>query len=218
MATIIQQPDPEEEPDSPSDESPGAPSSEASSSDSSSDIPTGQYSPFDIPAVDVTPAEPMPRPDAYPLPPEEPLPAEARPVEPAHSTSSYAPPPEPFAPGAGARAYSPPPSQAAYTPPYTPPYSYTGRALKDRTLALVAEILPGIFGFLGIGWIYSGNTTAGILTLIGFLGWNFIALILDALTVGLFLCLHLPANLIAVAVSSFLLYNYTKKHTELFGA
>jgi hypothetical protein len=118
-------------------------------------------------------------------------------------------PPQPPTP-----VYAPPPSQPAYTPSYT----YTTRSAKDRTLALVAEVLPGLFGLLGIGWIYAGSTTTGIAILIGFLLWNFFAIILDVITAGIFACVHLPVNMIAVVGSAILLYNYTKKHPELFGA
>lgn len=98
------------------------------------------------------------------------------------------------------------------------PYDdYAFRPQKDRGIALVLEILPGLFGLLGFGWIYSGNTAAGVLWLIGVLVWDFIALVIVALTSGLACCCTVPVNLTLIAVSSFLLNAYTKQHPELFG-
>jgi hypothetical protein len=217
METIIHQPDPDEKPESTSDE------------------PTGEYS-----AADQTPAEPIPSPAGYPLP-EEPLPPETPPETPGFGeipteppmapsaesfipSGGYVPPAQPAIEPAGARAYSPPAAPPAYAPPppqpaYTPSYapSYAARSPKDRLLAIVLEVLPGLFGLLGIGWLYAGSTTAGVILLLGFLAWNFFAIILDVFTLGIFLCLHLPVNLVALILSPVLLYNYTKKHPELFG-
>ncbi len=187
-------------PEATQDEEPGAPSA----------TPTGEYAPTQFASLEPTPE--LPKADAYPLP-EEPVPG----------VFTY-PPPGPVSPSEpviqpppAAQAYPLPSDRPAYTPPYAPPYVGAARPPKDRALAIIAEALPGLFGFLGIGWLYAGNTTTGILVLLGFLAWNFIAVILDLLTVGFFLCLHLPANLVAVLASSFLLYNTTKKQPGLFG-
>ena len=40
------------------------------------------------------------------------------------------------------------------------------RAPINPNNAIVLEILPGLFGFLGIGWIYSGYTQTGVILLI----------------------------------------------------
>ena len=98
------------------------------------------------------------------------------------------------------------------------PYGgYAPRPPKDRGLALILEILPGLFGFLGFGWIYSGNTTVGILVLIGMLVWDLIALILIVLSIGLGCFCTVPVNLTLIAMSAFMLNAYTKQHPELFG-
>lgn len=91
------------------------------------------------------------------------------------------------------------------------------RPLKDHSLALLLEILPGIFGIFGIGWIYSGNTTTGIVWLISVLIWDCMALVVDILTGGGFLLCTIPINIALVAISGFTLESYTKKHPELFG-
>jgi hypothetical protein len=104
-------------------------------------------------------------------------------------------------------------------PPTRPPVrpNYSSRPTKDRGIALVIEILPGLFGLLGFGWIYAGNTTAGILWLGGVLVWDIIVILLSMLTAGLICFISVPINLVLVAVSASLLNSYTKQHPELFG-
>ncbi|MGB8648437.1 MAG: hypothetical protein WCF84_24590 [Anaerolineae bacterium] len=88
---------------------------------------------------------------------------------------------------------------------------------KSRGTALVLEILPFFISLMGIGWLYAGNTTAGVLWLVGFLVWNAMAVLLDFLTLGIFACLHIPINIALVVVSAITLNNYTRQHPELFG-
>ena len=97
------------------------------------------------------------------------------------------------------------------------PLSSVPRPLKDRSIALVLEILPGLFGFLGFGWMYSGNVTVGILFLIGFFGWSVVAAIIDIFTAGIGLLCTVPLGLLAIAFSAITLNSYTKQHHELFG-
>ncbi len=124
----------------------------------------------------------------------------------------------------------PPPPEPAFTPPppplYTPPqpsYSTATSApasagTKDRTIALVLEALPGIFGFLGIGWLYSGNTNVGLAWLLGVLVWNMIGLVIAFFTVGFSFCCTVPITWALVGVSTYLLNDYTKKNAGMFGA
>ncbi|MBU0491975.1 MAG: HEAT repeat domain-containing protein [Chloroflexi bacterium] len=108
------------------------------------------------------------------------------------------------------------PTEAAVNqlPPQTSGYAL--RPPKDQSLAFILEILPGLFGFLGLGWIYSGNTLAGILWLAGMLIWDLFVLVMALFTLGLSCICTLPVNLILLAVSSALLYQYIKQHPELF--
>ncbi len=97
-------------------------------------------------------------------------------------------------------------------PPY---YAYP---VKSRGTALILEILPFFVSVLGVGWIYAGNTTAGILWLIGYFLWNGFAVVLDILTLGFFGCIHVPMNIVLLLISTISLNNYTHQHPELFGA
>ena len=122
----------------------------------------------------------------------------------------------------GADQHPPLPDQPL-PPPYQPPnpsnnpYAYAQRPPKDKSIAFILEILPGLFGFLGFGWIYSGNTTTGLLILFGYLAWIVVAVIIDIATGGLACFCTLPVNIAAIAISTVMLNNYTKQHPELFG-
>ena len=77
-------------------------------------------------------------------------------------------------------------SSSIQQPYYPPPYPYySSRPSKDRTIAIILEILPGLFGFLGFGWIYGGNAGTGIAWLVGFLFWDLMAIIIDVISGGL---------------------------------
>jgi hypothetical protein len=94
--------------------------------------------------------------------------------------------------------------------------SYPPRPQKDKGVALILEILPGLFGILGLGWIYSGNTVVGVAWLVGMLVWDFIAVLVLIFSGGLGCLCTIPINLVAVAVSAFFLNNYISQHDELF--
>jgi TM2 domain-containing membrane protein YozV len=90
-------------------------------------------------------------------------------------------------------------------------------ATKDRSIALILEILPGLFGFLGFGWIYAGNNNTGILFLIGFLAWHLVIVLpISLITAGIGLCVTIPIDLIVIGVSAASLNNHTLQHPELF--
>ncbi len=102
----------------------------------------------------------------------------------------------------------------------------TGRAIspstfphppKDRGIALILEILPGLFGFLGFGWIYSGNTSAGILWLVGYFIWVCIQIVVATATAGLSLLCTVPVNIALLVISVYSLNKYIRQHPELFG-
>jgi hypothetical protein len=102
-----------------------------------------------------------------------------------------------------------------YPQPY--PATYVPRPIKDRNIALIIEILPGLFGFLGFGWMYSGNVAAGAIWLIGILIWDAIAVVTSILTIGVSLFCTLPISIVLIVISALLLNSYTKQHSELFG-
>ncbi len=88
---------------------------------------------------------------------------------------------------------------------------------KDRSLTLILEILPGLFGFLGFGWIYAGQTSTGVVWLVAFLAWHLlIELPVAIFTASIGLCFTLPLDLIAVVISAVTLHSFTAQHPERF--
>ena len=98
-----------------------------------------------------------------------------------------------------------------------PPQVYYQHPPKSRSTALILELLPGLFGFYGIGWIYANKTGLGVGLLIGGLVWAAIAVTINAATAGIGLICTLPINIAAVVISSVMIHNYTKEHPEMFG-
>jgi TM2 domain-containing membrane protein YozV len=88
---------------------------------------------------------------------------------------------------------------------------------KDRTLALVLEIVGGLFGLPGIGWLYGGQIVAGMLILGVMIGIDAAGLVSAIFTAGLSCLCSVPFALVVAGVSSYMLYNHTKQHPETFG-
>jgi hypothetical protein len=114
-----------------------------------------------------------------------------------------------------AEVVNPPQSATPLTPPPAPP-TYIIQPRKDRSIALILEILPGLFGLLGFGWIYAGNVNSGIIWLICFLLYTIFASIIAVFTLGISLCLSLPLSIALIVISAVNLNNYTKQHSDLF--
>jgi hypothetical protein len=137
---------------------------------------------------------------------------------------SQTPPPAPpiKPPTPAPQPYQPAPSAnlpGQYAPqPYQPQPGYiaAARPVKDRSLAVILEVLLGLFGFLGIGWIYAGDTNRGLITLVAFLIWNAVLTTIIVFTVGIG-CICIPINWIIIAASAYALNNYTKTRPDLFG-
>jgi hypothetical protein len=141
------------------------------------------------------------------------------PQPPAYGQGQYTPP------ASGQQPYYAPPSPQ-YTPPPQPvqPYQqpvqgtyYAGGAssglssyaanppIKDANLAMLIEIVLGIFGFLGVGHILAGRVVPGIVLLVSWwiaiaLGWT-VGVLIAVLTLGLGLCLA-PIFWLGVPIAS----------------
>lgn len=144
---------------------------------------------------------------------------------PAESEQTVPPVPRPAAPivspqDAHQSGYAQQPLPHYQTPsayPAPPHPAYAPRPAKDRSIALILELLPGLFGFLGFGWIYCGNTSTGLLWLGGVLAWSIVAVVIIVFTAGVGCFCTVPVNIALVAISVSLLNAYMKQHPELFG-
>ncbi len=77
--------------------------------------------------------------------------------------------------------------------------------VKSKSTALILEVVAGLFGFLGIGWIYAGETQKGIVILVGNLIVQFLVLIFT-LFFGVICTIPLSAG-----ISAYLLNEHIKK-------
>lgn len=84
---------------------------------------------------------------------------------------------------------------------------------RDPMVALLLELLGGFFGFLGIGWIYAGRTTLGVIVFAGYwvLDWV-IGLTLAVVTFGAWCCIWPAQNLLFGALSGYLVYRWLERH------
>lgn len=117
----------------------------------------------------------------------------------------YSPQPPQQQPPYQQQPYQQPYGQGPYgqPPPGQPPY---GQPAKDPTVGLLLELI-GFFGFLGIGWIWSGETAIGIAILIGWFVFLGVEVLLSIILIGL--CL-IPLNFIVPIVSGVILMNRMK--------
>lgn len=78
---------------------------------------------------------------------------------------------------------------------------------RDPNTAFVLELLLGLFGFLGIGWVYAGKTTLGIVMLVSW--WLIVGVGLggSVLTGFIGCCLWLPVHFVVPLVSAMLIRN-----------
>ena len=85
----------------------------------------------------------------------------------------------------------------------------------DSNTPVVVEIICGIFGIYGIGWLMSGYTGVGLtLLLVGILLWAPIFWVVTAFTVGLGLICLIPID-IAIWVTSALTLNSKLKQRRM---
>lgn len=84
---------------------------------------------------------------------------------------------------------------------------------RDPFVALLLEMGGGLFGFLGIGWIYAGRPVMGVLLLVGYwlLDW-IIGLALAIGTLGAWCCIWPAQNLVFGAISGYLAYRWLEQH------
>lgn len=77
------------------------------------------------------------------------------------------------------------------------------RSDSTDTVALILELLFGLFGLLGMGWLYAGNLAMGAAAFFGYLVLLLLEGVAIALTGGLAACAAIPFNLALVVVSGF---------------
>ena len=93
-----------------------------------------------------------------------------------------------------------------------------GMARRDPLVALLLEVIGGVFGFLGLGWIYAGRPVLGIALLVGYwvLDWV-IGLALSIVTLGAWCAIWPAQNLVLGALSGYLAHRWIGRPFESAG-
>jgi hypothetical protein len=198
-------------------------------------VPDISSSTLDVPVTPMVAQDWVPASPDTSLPSPVPLPYDQAPGMVAPPPASYPPPPPPLYPG----AYAPPPmnpSQPLYAPPppppgapggylpppgYAPPgygaYSQPGVPMvvagrpehPSRTAAIITEVILDLFGIYGVGWLIAGETTVGIVLLVGSFIWWPIVVVSTVITLGIGLICVVPLNIAFVLLSVILLSQRT---------
>ena len=94
----------------------------------------------------------------------------------------------------------------------TVPAGAAMQSLPDPNTAFVLEFVLGLFGFLGIGWVYGRRTTVGLVMLVGW--WLLAATGIGGSVAsgGLGCCLWLPVHFVAPFISAILVRNEIEKN------
>ena len=100
-----------------------------------------------------------------------------------------------------------------YPPPQYPPQQPYYPQPRDSTdsIAMILEIIFGIFGLMGMGWLYAGNILTAVLIFIGFTILLVIEGVLSALTGGICACLAFPVNIAVAVVSGLRVQDYVRR-------
>lgn len=142
--------------------------------------------------------------------------------------SGYMPPPQP--------GYMPPPQQPGYMPPPQPGYggyaqqqpgygygqqqpgygygqgvnvTVVNTANPVNNTPLIVEVILSLFGIYGVGWLMAGETTVGIILLIGSFFYWIVDFVLAITVVGL--CLLVPLVIATIVTNAILLSNTLKR-------
>lgn len=97
-----------------------------------------------------------------------------------------------------------PPQQPAYYQPMQQPMIMVPPVVvqsDNGTLAIILEVVAGLFGLYGIGWLIAGFHDTGVKVLVGGLIWWLVAILISVFTLGFGLVCIWPVDLIIMIVS-----------------
>ena len=104
--------------------------------------------------------------------------------------------PLPSAPGYPAASGPLPQGQPGYYQPMV-----VVQQQDNSTLAIVLEVVIGLFGLYGIGWLVAGFKDTGVKILVGGLIWWLVAIVISVFTLGIGLLCIWPIDLVIMIVS-----------------
>ncbi len=93
------------------------------------------------------------------------------------------------------------------------PQQYHSQSPSDSTdtIAMIIEIVFGLFGLLGLGWLYVGNFVFSLAFLFGY--WILLAIegVIIAFSGGLCGCLFFPLNIVLIVVSGIKVRDHVRR-------
>jgi hypothetical protein len=89
---------------------------------------------------------------------------------------------------------------------------------KNKHRAFLLEILPGLIGILGIGWITAGNRRTGFFWLIGAIVWDLFTVGATIFTQGTAIYATLPIYYLMLVMSVISLNGFMSHNQDIFGA
>lgn len=145
---------------------------------------------------------------------EPPVPEPSVPVQLlSEETPIQSQPEEAPAPYGASEASSPPPPPPAYAPTAPFPGMVTAAQVKQSPSAgpVIVEVILGLFGIFGVGWLAAGKTPIGLILLVLSAAWWVVSAFAAVHTVFVGCCGIIPLNLVFVAVSASMLHNAMRR-------
>lgn len=170
--------------------------------------PPAQPNPFSAPP----PAAPVSWPSVSPTATPDPWQAAAPPPPPGVSNVPNPPPPPPWQAQEPPSFYGNPPPSNANSYPQTP-YGYQAQTGPNPNTAFTIELIGGLFGFFGLGYMYAGKTSEGVVRLIMGIGWNITVAIAASITVGICAFVALPVYIVVAIASANAVKNYLQNRS-----
>jgi len=81
----------------------------------------------------------------------------------------------------------------------------------DAQIASAVEAIFGLFGILGMGWLYAGNIGLSIAIFAGYAVLAFVEFWIALATLGIAGCIIFPLNITIIIVSSFKVRDYVRR-------
>jgi hypothetical protein len=130
-------------------------------------------------------------------------------------SGQYPPPPGypqsgQYPPNAGYPQYNQAPPPAYGAPPFGPPV-YLQVQQPSTAGPIIAEVILGLFGVFGVGWLIGGKTTIGAILLGLSALWWIVSIATVLLTVGIGILCLFPIDVAFIVTSAVTLSNALKK-------
>ena len=138
--------------------------------------------------------------------------SEETPIQSQPEEAPAQPQPSP-APYGASEASSPPPSPPGYAPAAPFPGMVTAAQVKQSPSSgpVIVEVILGLFGIFGVGWLAAGKTPIGLILLVLSAAWWVVSAFAAVHTVFVGCCGIIPLNLVFVAVSASMLHNAMRR-------